>query len=169
MNDDLKSRLHKLLALAERGVGGEATNAKAALESALQKNGLTLQDIMDENRVMHGFCWKGKLERRLLAQIIATVCGAKTALFLSRNELLAKMTPGERIEIELLWTAHRRQVKKESELFYSAYLHRHRLFPEDGEKSDEELTPEQEEELERIATMMMGMKRINVRKELCTA
>lgn len=171
MNDAIKDRLQKLLALAERGVGGEATNAREALASALRKNGLTIEDMADETRTLHGFVWNGKDERRLLAQIMVTVCGANVELFTSRIEqrkILAKMTQHEMVEIELLWTAHRRQLKKEMDLLYSAYLHRHRLFPRDGKQRDDDLTPEEQQRLKRMAMMMMGMAEVTVRRQLCT-
>lgn len=170
INDALKIRLMKLLALAERGVGGEVPNARAALEAALSKNGLALEDLMDESRAMHEICWKSQIEKKLLVQIMATVCGAGVELFKSRSapkKVLAKLTQREKVEIELLWTAHRRQLKKEMDLFYSAYLHRHELFPRDAEKRGD-LTPEEERRMRRMAMMMMGMADVTVRKQLCS-
>ena len=41
----ITDKLRKLLALAERGCGGEAENAKRLLEAQLRRYGMTLEDL----------------------------------------------------------------------------------------------------------------------------
>lgn len=43
----ITDKLKKLLALAERGCGGEAENARRLLEEHLRKYGMTLEDICE--------------------------------------------------------------------------------------------------------------------------
>lgn len=45
----ITDKLKKLLALAERGCGGEAENARRLLEEHLRKYGMTLEDICENN------------------------------------------------------------------------------------------------------------------------
>lgn len=46
------AKARKLLALATRGVGGEAANARALLDAHLQRHGLTLEALADAKRTM---------------------------------------------------------------------------------------------------------------------
>jgi hypothetical protein len=170
VNEALRDRVAKLLALAERGVGGEADNARVALNAVLQRNGMVLEDIMDERRTRCGFAWKGELERKLLMQIVVKVCGVEVPLFTRKdwpNKLLADVTTGERVEIELLFSAHRKQLKKEMELLFTAYVHKQQLFPRDGKTHDgSNATPEELERIKRVALMMMGLQTVTVRRQL---
>jgi hypothetical protein len=172
MHDILQGRLMKLLAVARQGIGGEAINAQNALDAALRKHGLKIDDLTGDKRAMQGFRWGDKLEKRLLMQVIATVCGSSAKVYTSRamrQTLLANVTAHEKVEIELLWTAHRRQLKAEVEILYGAYLHRHSLFPQDAEDSSAELTPDDEERIRRMAVMMMGLGDVTVRKQIAAS
>jgi hypothetical protein len=136
----------------------------------MRKHGVAISDLTDSEPEMRAFKYRGSVERRLLVQIITTVCGAKILIYHSRRQratLLAEMTQEQRIEIELLWTAHRRQFRTETDLLFSAYLHRHRLFPRDGESIDDEPTQEQRDRLRRMMLMMAGMEPVEVRNQLC--
>jgi hypothetical protein len=170
VNEALRDRVAKLLALAERGVGGEAENARVALDAVLQRNGMVLEDIMDERRTRDGFAWKGEFEKKLLTQIMVTVCGVGVTLFTRKdlhNTLLADVTKGEGVEIELLFSAHRKQLKKEMELLFTAYVHKQQLFPRDGKTHDNSTaTPEDLERIKRVALMMMGLQTVTVRRQL---
>lgn len=46
----ITDKLRKLLALAERGCGGEAENAKRLLEAQLRHYGMTLEDLLNEGK-----------------------------------------------------------------------------------------------------------------------
>jgi hypothetical protein len=169
MNDTLRMKLMKLLALAERGVGGEAVNARALLESALKKHGIALDDLTDGQRKMQRFTFKGLHEERILIQIMVTVCGSKTKVYGRKGAraLFAEMTQEQVVETEMLWAAHRTQFKKEMDILISAYIHKQNLFPRDVEKVEKEMTPEDLERLERIVQMMMGIQTVEIRRQLC--
>lgn len=167
-NASLIARLKKLLALAERGVGVEKVNATVALEAAMRKHNLTMFDLCESSRERHVFKWRGETERKLLLQIIVTVCGSEVRVFRAKRgcQYVVPVTQQERVEIEVLWSAHRRQLKNEMALFFSAYLHRHELFPSDGESHDSPLTQEEADRIKRMALMMSGMADVTVRKQL---
>lgn len=164
------TRLKKLLTLAQRGVGGEAENARVALEAALRKHGLTIDDLDDGVKRRRSFSYRGAWERSLIHQIIATVCGVDTQFFVPVNRssrLYVDATQEQIIQIELLWEAHRASFKKEVDLLLSAYIHRQHLFPSDAPKADEtNMTPEELENIERMAMMMQGIKRVSIRRQL---
>ena len=50
----ITDKLKKLLALAERGCGGEAENARRLLEEHLRKYGMTLEDICENKTSQRG-------------------------------------------------------------------------------------------------------------------
>lgn len=52
MNDyeSIKSKLKKLLALAERGVEGEAHNARILLEKLCRQHGVSLEEIINTDK-----------------------------------------------------------------------------------------------------------------------
>jgi len=172
MNTEAKSRLVKLLALAQRGIGGEAVNARKMLESALQRTGLTVDDLDDGKRSDQAWNFRGALERKLLGQILWTVLGNGGVVYKYRrgSKLGGEVTPEERVRIDLLWSAHRRALRKEVDLLFSAYIHAQRLFPKDApEAEDRELTEDEQKRLERMAAMMMGIERVHVHLQLPNA
>jgi len=144
-------------------------NAQAILEATMRKHGIVMADIMDERPETHTFKWHGVFGKKLLVQIIGTVCGDQTEIFdshKSRYALIADVTPAQSVEVELLWTAHSQQLKKEIDVLFLAYVHKQRLFPRDSKPNDAELTPEDEERLKRMSLMMLGMETLRVRRQL---
>lgn len=170
MCDAVRMRLLKLMALAERGIGGERENAKAALEAALAKHGLKLEDLFDGVQKRADFAYRGDFERRLLVQVLATVCGHGVTIYrsrLARGMLAVMVTDEQCVEIEMLWTRHRKNLKSELDLFFSAYVHRQKLFPKDGPQHEAEImTAEEQERLYRMMAMMQGIERVIVRKQI---
>jgi len=170
MSERDRARLLKLLALAERGVGGERVNAQAALDEALKAHGLTMAALFDEELALEWFGFKGPFERRLLAQVLSTVLGRKAKLMKLRDasKLGAEMTHEQCVEVEVLWTAHRRQLKKELEAMLEAYVCRQNLFPADVDDGEERppLTAEDVARIEKVRALGRGIDRVAVRKQI---
>lgn len=77
LSEKTMSRIKKLQALAERGVGGEKDTAKKKLEKLLYENGITSLDELEEDKVEYFlFSYKGKHEILLLKQCVYKVLGA---------------------------------------------------------------------------------------------
>lgn len=169
---DQKSRLMKLLAVANRGVGGEAVNARAALEAAMKRQGVTMADLDDDRKEWMFFeCKGGESTKRLLVQILRTVCGP-VSLYRKTprsHTLGCEMTKAQASEVDMLWTAHKRQWEKEEEALFIAYIHKQDLFPKADKDADRpEQEPIDQEQLKRIAMLMMGMRTVHARKCLAT-
>lgn len=49
--ESIKNKLKKLLALAERGVQGEADNARKLLEKLCKEYGVSMEELLDENQL----------------------------------------------------------------------------------------------------------------------
>lgn len=77
----ITDKLKKLLALAERGYGGEAENARRLLEAQLNKYELTLEDLLNEGKKRRILKYRGEEELRLVIQVLASVLGSKNEVF----------------------------------------------------------------------------------------
>jgi len=167
--DQIKQRLAKLLALAERGVGGEAHNAREILQRTLAEHELTIADICDEAKTLRRFSHPGGLQLRLLCQILVTVCGKDRPFFVPRHKkktgISVEMTNAEYVEASMLLSVHKKKLKDEVDLFFSAYVHKFHLFPPDAGKETVS-DPAAIERLERMAQMMMGISNVSIHKQL---
>ena len=69
--DDLIARLRKIAALAANGVGGEAANAMALLDSIAAEHGIDLNDLGSERKSMHTYrTGREQWRRNLFCQIL---------------------------------------------------------------------------------------------------
>jgi hypothetical protein len=169
MSDELRERVQKLLALVKRGVGGEAENARRALEKLLKKTGFRLEDMDSEQKDVHFFTYKNEQEAVLLSQILAVVLGREADIRVNpkRRRFVVLVTVAQGVEIEMFWSVHKKQYAKEQITFLKAYVHRHHLFPKDDTPGDPDaLTPEQRDEARRIRQIMTGMETVVVRKQI---
>ena len=64
-----KERLKKLHALAMRGVGGEKEQAQKILEKLMQKYGISLNDLDEEQIREFDIVYHGEIARKLLLQV----------------------------------------------------------------------------------------------------
>lgn len=73
----ITDKLRKLLALAERGCGGEAENARRLLEAQLSKYGLTLEDLYENKTSRRIFKYRNKEERQIIVQVFYRFSAAR--------------------------------------------------------------------------------------------
>lgn len=164
MNDEnVKARIRKLLALAERGVGGEKETANRMLNKMLDRHGMTMDDLRDDRRSMHPVKCASDFERRLVAQIMAKVQNSPSPdvfkIGRSRLTLNIYVTPAELVEFSIHWEALRKDLAKCLNNACLAFIHTNSLFPADpGDVDDEPMTPERMAEIEAITAMMSGME-----------
>ena len=88
----ITDKLKKLLALAERGCGGEAENARRLLEEHLRKYGMTLEDICENNISRRTFKYRNKEERTIIIQVFLSVLGSKSEAFNGSTYSASKKT-----------------------------------------------------------------------------
>lgn len=158
MTDALKARLRKLLALSQQGIGGEKDTAAAMLERMLRKHGIAPEALESDFRSLVFFKPdKIPLGNRLLAQVMATVCGRDRQLYRHRTKpgYGIEVSEFERIEIELRYAAYSDALSKEIERCYIAFLHVNRIFPNTPPPDDS--PPPDPEELQRLLHSMRGM------------
>ena len=166
-------KLKKIKELADRGYRGEAIAAKRMLEQLLKKHNLTIDDIEDSRRIHCKFKYNGRLSKKLLIQIIASVCERDVDIFRHksvRNALFVELSQIEKLDAEERLEFHKslfnRELKKSESAFFRAYIHKHSLFsacPSDGSDSGEKLS---KEELEAILGAMSNLEDVSFHKSL---
>jgi len=167
MLESILSRIRKILALAEQGVGGERENAKSILQKLLDKHGLTVEDIVreekDQQQQIYSFRYKSKLESDLLHQCYCCVIPQSERTHYKRRGrkcLGFKLTLLQKLELENYWNYFRGLWKQELKLFFLTFIHKHDIFAHTTSPSDMESKLTQEE-LDRMMDLMSGLSRSN--------
>lgn len=173
----ITDKLKKLLALAERGCGGEAGNARRLLEEHLRKYGMTLEDICENKVYRRGFKYRNKEERTIIIQVFVSVLGSKSEAFkkstfnASKKTIYIDLTDLKYAEIADMVAFFKSQFNKEKKRLMKDVLHafvnKHNIFdctPNDDDKaSDREVDFE---ELMRILSLSNSMEDVTYRKSI---
>ncbi|UXA39113.1 DUF2786 domain-containing protein [Pseudomonas juntendi] len=141
----VQTKLRKLQALAERGVGGEKDNAQRMLEKLLARHGLTIDDLADERREIRWFPAANKFESRLALQILSKICNTSSPDVYRHKQkpklVGVRVTPAEAIEFELHYDALRKALGDHFQDAFSAFIQVNRLFPSNsGEEPEANVT-----------------------------
>lgn len=170
MDSKTLSRIEKLKALAERGVGGEKVNAQRMLTNLLKKHGMSLDDLASEETVMHWIKWRGGIiYRRLLSQIMTEVCGRDRGIYTSpgyRSCLGAKVSPSELAEITIKYDAYSIGLKEQIDATFIAFINRHDIFPAEDYETEQEAPQRSLKEMMAMSMMMDAMPDIQVNPRL---
>lgn len=172
----ITDKLKKLIALAERGCGGEAENARRLLEEHLRKYGMTLEDICENKTSRRTFKYRNKEERTIIIQVFLSVLGSKSEAFkeatynASKKTIYIDLTDLEYAEISDMVAFFKSQFNKEKkrlmkDILY-AFVKKHNIFdctPNDDEASNKEIDLE---ELMRILSLSNGMEDVTYRKAI---
>ena len=167
--------LKKIKALADRGVDGERESAQTLLTRLMEQYGISETEIEEERRETAWFPYSQETERRLLNQIIYMVTGAGGFGCVGeysgrkRKKMGTECTAAERLEIEANYAFFKEAMKKELEIFYSAFANKNNLFPPADKvkpRSIEELSPEEKAYYAKVGLMAEGMERHTLRKAL---
>lgn len=132
-------KIRKLQALAERGVGGEATNAKILLSALCEKYGIDESKLDEEEKQWYEFEMRTSIQK-LFLQLYVSIYGT-TERYLQEVELWkrgrkkivkCKFTRTEYIEFSQLWEWHRKNYlaerKRMRELFKIAYFDKFKMY-----------------------------------------
>lgn len=160
INDKLKDKLLKLYELAKRGVDGEKVNAEFLLRRMLEKHGLSIEDINQDMPKDRYYKFTNKMNEKMITQIMGKVINDSSIgiyRFKGYKEVTAKVTDYQHVQILELIDFHLDNFNKEKKQFLddltSAYVQKHKLFPESNEqdlKDEKPLTIE-----EKLAIMRM--------------
>lgn len=167
--ENIKNKLKRLLALAERGVQGEAENARKLLENLCKKHGVSIEELLDENQMQYYRFNVGKnaIYKDLFAQCYCKVAQKVLLIYRqpSRNQIEVEMTALQYAELTSLFEWHKDNFEKDFEDMKSyilfAYCRKHHLYGDvkSDNDNDRELTEDERERLIKIMRMPRGLKR----------
>ena len=159
MTEELKAKLKKIQALAERGVGGEKESAQKKLAQLLFDNDLTEEDLEEEKERYYLFSYSGgTYKSRLLQQVMYKVLGHNRDYKFyktrhTRNKIGIYCTPAQKVEIDLDYEFYCNLFEKEVETLLTAFIQKQDIFPEDVPHETvkpSEMTPEELEEFNKM-------------------
>lgn len=160
--ESLKAKLRKLAALAERGVGGEATNARRLMEQICREHGVSLDEVLnvEETKWYEFEIGRRKTDLDLFMQCYVKVTGRVKLSYRSRSRsrISVELTAYQYAEISSLFEWHKENFKRDVEnlmaTLFQAYCSKHSLYRERSDDEPEEklsLTPE---DIRRIMAAM---------------
>lgn len=144
--ESIKSKLRKLQALAEKGYKGEAEVAKRLLDKLCEQYGVSLEDVLDqEKKNRYRFeIGKGKIWLSLFMQCYANVTGNRELRYIRETNSIIRgveLTAYQFAEISNLFFWHKTNLKKDIEqtqrLVFEAYVQKHRIFSNAPKDADE--------------------------------
>lgn len=169
--ESLVSRILKLQKLVEQGEAGEAANARAAIETIVNRYGLSLDEILqDEGKKNYYWTLKTAREKHLWRQCLGTVLNTWNPRIGEKgNMVVAELTKLQYAEFKDMFDFHRSNMEHEYKemisTFESAYFGKHNIFPVDGveEHTDNKMD---RAKLLRIIHMQQAMENKSYRKSI---
>lgn len=164
---DLVEKLQKLSELAKRGIGGEKENAEILLKKLMKKHHITEEDLQLKIKNWYKFHVDSELESKLLFQTAYMVCGHKDGTSYhkkSKRTYFLELTAEQKIEIEYIFSIFKEDLNRELESFYTAFIYKNDIFPEDVPKSNDNNS--NMSEVFKIQGYMSNIKKSNVRKAI---
>lgn len=158
----------KINELVKRGIGGEQQAAKNRLAIIMDKYDIEPHEIEgDKIEEFSIICTEE--QRKFARQVIASVIGKKAKVYKYRKRYYFNATLAQSIDIIDRWNHYKKLWVNELDLFYSAFIQKHKLYAKDlgdNEDDDKPLTPEEKERLYKMFKMMEGMEYSNYRKKI---
>ncbi len=175
--ETIKSRLRKIAALAERGVGGEQANAKSQLQKLLDKHGLRLEDVLPrpEHEVQrYWFVCTTRMEKDVLFACYCRACNiSEIRYYQAKRKIGFDLSRLEALELTSLWQHFRpllrKEFRKQRERFGQAFAWKHELHSSQGPSEEQE--PLSEAEYQALVRLMQGMEEthyVSTRRQLAS-
>ena len=137
--------MNKLLELSKRGVGGEKENATKLLEKLMKKNGMTYEDLEKLEVKTRIIKFKTDMELKLICQIFYMmdpsigVYGVRRPNgYKDNSKVSVEVTDATFIEFEYTYSILKKDLQKELDLFYSAFVAKNHLYPANPPESSEQ-------------------------------
>lgn len=174
--ESIKAKLKKLYELSVRGVNGEADNARRLLEKLCRENGITIEELLDQNKKE---CYIFNVGRNNMYQELFEHCVYKvlqvdkyTYRQPSRSEISLELTAYQYAELKGLYEWHKINFKKDFDELKNniviAYIRKHHIFNDivTDEHDSKPLTAKQLARLLKIAIMEKSLNDNNYQKLL---
>lgn len=170
------SRIQRLRALAERGVGGEKETAERSLRSMLAQYGYTIftfnQDYGEEVKEEYVLKFADRHGKALYQQIISRLReSSKWTYWTHKGRTLSmtvELTRKEYVEVRYLYKIYRRAWETAIEDMQTAFFWKHGLLAplDENAGGGEEVTEEMQKRAVNIAALMDGLETVSTRKAL---
>lgn len=165
----LHTRMRKLLALAEQGVGGERTNAQRMLTSMMEKYGITLDELEGEEKEYHYWNYDSKHERTMLFQVLFKVLNNAEFTYRKGDRKAGfELTKAEYIEVDLQYTTLRKELKRHIERAVNAFIQANELYSDTVTDEERKYSAAELEELRAMLRMAQTITPTAVNKQLTT-
>ena len=167
-----KSKLLKILALAENGAEGEKQAAERTLKSLLERYDMTMEELIEAKggkRSIHYIDYHNSdYGKKLVSQIISFVFQQSdymTHETRSKTKLPLHCTKAQAIEVQMLYDVYYRAYEAEQADLYTAFIHRHKIFNLNHKPAEdtEELSLEQQIKIQQL---MRGMDQVDIHKQI---
>ena len=163
--ESIRNKLKKLLALAEQGMQGEAENARRLLEKLCKEYGVSMEELLDENRVEYHFFSVGrnKIYLNLFLQCFYKVTNTDRLSYkqISRSQIAVEMTALQYAELASLFEWHKANFDKDFEEMKNnilpAYCRKHHLYGNVNHDNNMELTDDERKRLIKIMYMQKSL------------
>ena len=164
----VKSRLKKLKALIEHGVGGEADNAETILRDMLKKYNISESELGLDGKTDRLFNAPTIFLRDVLIRTLYNVCKTDDIDVFSDKggkKMKVSLTDYEYAQTKIRYEAYRKSFKELVVDMQTAFLLKNKLFT-NGEtasnKEEEETTLEEKERLLRVANLERGFDQTKI-------
>lgn len=173
--ESVLAKIKKLLALSERGVGGEAVNARRALENLCSKYGIQkLDDLFDTSKKKYTFeIGRIKWHMQLFISCLKSVVDITDMTYSkpTRSSIRIELTTMEHAEVLSLYNWHKANYEHELETFTAdfrtAYIFKHHLYNDKEVKGNKtELTPSDSIRLMRLSALVDTMSSATYHKQI---
>ncbi len=158
-----KELLIKLKVLSERGTPAEQKMAYKKLIALCEKYGIDEDSIFEEEVSIYEFKYHGKLEKKLLFQIMACVFNEPSVPYSTpigrRETIRVRCTKVQFLKISADFNFYKKLFEEECELFLRAFIYKQNLYPTRKATDEEREKPESRENLLKIVAMSDGITR----------
>ena len=143
-------------------MGGEKETAKKKLEQLMEKYNINSACIEKDVKDFHDFKYAGKWEEKLLVQVIAHVMGSAEDIRQrpsgkgSRSVFLVDCTQTEALQIGVEFDFYKVLMAEDMDIFFSAFIHKHKLFGRSRNRQYESPTDEEMEKLFAFLESYLG-------------
>lgn len=175
MNSNITETMKHLLALSEKGVGGEKENATKLLHKLMKKYSISEDDLKKEELHRHDVRFKTKWQEQLIHQIVYMINPERNIYRYNSTKAkiaILELTDAEWIEHQYLYSIYKKSFEEELELFTSAFIQRNNMFPKEvPEHIKEQQERESKKEMDyykmlKVSQMAQGIDYTNVHKAL---
>lgn len=164
----IHEKMRKLLALAERGEGGEKDTAQRMLEKMMEKYDVTLDDLGVETTSIHYWNYDSMHERTILFQTFGKVCNTSQITYYKGDRKCGfELTKAQYIEMDLHYSILRKDLKKHIERAVNAFIQANELYSNTpSDKEPRKYTQEELEDLEATLRMARSIQPSQVNRQL---